>query len=164
MCFTLLSGVFGLVISRLYPALLSSRGPQVLFERIPSYRNDIKHQVEELVTSSLKQTKSSTLPEFYENKLMPYLSGQANYLHHIVDSSTPYKYWRSEFESIQPFLNEHEQKSLEEIKTLTLSKTHLDLSAASYQTLRYWLFAHIPASYLTVILAGIHAIQMTQYS
>jgi len=38
----LLSGFLGLLVSRIYPPILVKRGPQVIYERIPRYRRELK--------------------------------------------------------------------------------------------------------------------------
>lgn len=164
MFLTITTGFFGILISRIYPPILAKRGQQILYERIPSYRKEIQNNVEMLITQTLKETKSSTLVDFYNTKLLSFLSTQQNFFLHLIDSIKPSHKWKLEFNSVREYLNEGEKKSLNDIEDLTRAKITLDLNQSVYQILRYWLFVHIPLSYLTLILACIHAIQMTSYS
>lgn len=160
----LLSGLMGLLVSRVYPPILVKRGPQVIYERIPRYRREIRQQVEDLLTETVRETKRTSLADFYEAKLEPFLLSQQNFMHHAFDSAAPAHYWRREFQAIRSYLSEGEQKTLDQLEQLTQRKVNLDLNAALYQIMRYWLFVHIPFSYLTLFLAITHGIQIEQFS
>lgn len=161
---SLLSGLIGLFVSRIYPPVLVRRGPQVIYERIPRYRREIKQQIEDLLTETVRDTRRTSLVEFYEAKLEPFLLGQQNFIHHAVDSARPAHHWRREFQAIRSYLSEGEQKTLDQLEQLTQRKVNLDLNASLYQIMRYWLFIHIPSSYLTLFLAMTHGIQIEQFS
>ncbi|MDI9245946.1 hypothetical protein [Marinobacter sp. CHS3-4] len=161
---SLFSGVIGLLASRIYPPVLVKRGPQVIYERIPRYRREVRQQVENLLTDTVRETKRTSLADFYEAKLEPFLLSQQNFLHHAIDSPRPAHFWRREFQAIRNYLSEGEQEALDQIEQLVQRKINLDLNAALYQIMRYWLLIHIPFSYLTLVLAMTHGIQIEQYS
>lgn len=160
----LLSGLIGLLVSRFYPPILVKRGPQVIYERIPRYRREIRQQIEDLLTETVRNTRQTSLVDFYEAKLEPFLLGQHNFMHHAVDSAAPAHYWRREFQAIRSYLTEDEQTALDQLEQLIQRKVNLDLNASVYQIMRYWLFVHIPFSYLTLFLAITHGIQIEQFS
>ena len=67
------SGLLGVGLSRLLPHRISARGERVIFERIPVLRAQIARDVEDLAMSSVKETRASTIADFYVAELAPYL-------------------------------------------------------------------------------------------
>ncbi|HRX81311.1 MAG TPA: hypothetical protein P5307_19715, partial [Pirellulaceae bacterium] len=59
------SGVVGLFLSRSLAKRLTTRGEEVLFERIPVYRKRIQAEVEAIVFSGLEESESTAVAQFY---------------------------------------------------------------------------------------------------
>ena len=67
------SGIIGIVLSRTIPKRLTGRGEEVIFERIPIYRANLRDEAEAVVLDATRETKSSTVRDFYIEKLAPFL-------------------------------------------------------------------------------------------
>ena len=57
------SGLVGLALSRLIPGRLTVRGQEVLFERIPLYRRQLRERAEEVIVASAIESGNTTLSE-----------------------------------------------------------------------------------------------------
>ena len=60
-----LSGIAGLFITKIVPKRLTTRGGEVLFERIPAIRHSLQEQAEALALKSVPESQSTTLADFY---------------------------------------------------------------------------------------------------
>jgi len=72
--FVTLSGIFGLLVSRLLPRKISLRGPEVLFERIPRYNRSIQESIESLIVDAVRESESEILAKWYRERLIFFLS------------------------------------------------------------------------------------------
>src|SRR5438874_7503706 len=61
----MLSGLFGLFLSRTIPQRLTTRGGEVLFERIPAIRRQLQERAEALALKSIPEVKFTTIADFY---------------------------------------------------------------------------------------------------
>ena len=66
-----ISGVYGLLISRTYPAKLTSLGGEVVFEEIPRLRAELAAKARQLVLRASEST--DVLGQFYLNRLAAFL-------------------------------------------------------------------------------------------
>src|SRR5688572_6091254 len=63
------SGIFGLALSRQIPKRLTTLGSEVLFERIPAQRRWVLERAEALALRSGSETQAATLLDFYTKNL-----------------------------------------------------------------------------------------------
>ena len=75
----MLSGFFGLFISRTIPKRLTTRGGEVLFERIPAIRRSLQEQAEALALKSVPDVKSTVIADFYVRELKVFFDGPKNF-------------------------------------------------------------------------------------
>lgn len=152
------SGVFGLYFSRSIARRLTSRGEEILYERIPTVRRRLRERVESLVFAGADEARSATLPEFYSKRLVQFLDGPSNFWLHLVDSNRPAHALRTDFSSLERYLNKREREILDEVRDLALLKNDLDYNHALQSTLKYWLFVHIPLTYALLVFLAVHLI------
>src|SRR4051794_11194934 len=79
-----LSGVIGLVLSRVLPRRLATRGGEVIYEKIPALRFALRQQADALALSG--EAKSPALAEFYARELSPFLAGPGRFWPHLLES------------------------------------------------------------------------------
>ena len=158
--FTLMvaSGLFGFYLTRTIPTTLSSRGNEVIFERIPLFRRQIKDRVEQIILQSIEQSASSILAEFYESYLMYFLSGPRNVLLHLVRSERTSYRLRHELRESDRYLNEQDKVLAAELDDLIKLKDDLDFHYARQGLLKLWLFFHIPMTLVLLIFLVAHIV------
>lgn len=160
-----LSGLYGTYLSRRLPVKMAQQSEYVIFERLPSMREKIRAEVEEKVNDAVDNCGSVAIAEFYSSHLYNYLSGPADFLLHFFGRERRiYTKWQRRFQALQLYLNKDEKLILHEIELLTFNKIDLDSQHAYRLMLKYWLFFHIPLSYILFVLVIMHLFLVHSFS
>ena len=158
------SGVVGLVLSRIFPRRLTTRGEEIIFERVPRVRNRIQATVENLVLECLAETDSTAIPEFYTQQLKPFFERPRHFWSHLLLSDRSRRKILAEIESHGRYLDDTERRVMNEIADFVRVKDELDYQFAHQATLKYWLFAHVPLTYGLLVFAFFHVILVYAFS
>jgi hypothetical protein len=158
------SGLFGLFLSRTIPKRLTTRGGEVLFERIPAIRRQFQEQAEQLALSSGGEGKAGTIADFYLRELQPFFSGLRNCSRHWSEDDGPVNRILGKIRDVERYLNEEERFTLERIAVLIRQKDGLDYHYAHQLLLRAWLFVHIPLTYSLLLFTAAHIVLVFAFS
>ena len=156
------SGVAGMILSRVLPRRLATRGGEVLYEQIPALRHALRTQAEALVLGP--QAKSPVLAEFYLRTLAQFFSGPKNFWPHLRESRLPLHVVTVELEDLRRYLNEPERAVLQQVAQLVRQKDGLDYHHALQTTLKLWLFVHLPLTYSLMIFSLLHLVVVFAFS
>lgn len=151
-----ITGIIGLMLSRIIPSRLAVRGPEVLYERIPSFRRQLRKQAEQLAVDSVQETNLTTLSDFYAKRLADYFRGPRDYWRHLFQSSRPRHEIVSSLRSLNRYLNDQERRIADKLEELIENKDTLDYHHAMQGTLKGWLFVHIPLTYALLLFVAVH--------
>jgi hypothetical protein len=160
----MLSGFFGLFVSRAIPKRLTTRGGEVLFERIPSIRRQLQERAEALALTSLSQVKSSTVADFYARELKDFFEGNRNVGLHLLEVRSPLNRLLNKITDLNRYLNEQERAALDQIAGLVRQKDGLDYHYALQLLLKLWLFVHIPLTYSLLLFTLAHIVLVFAFS
>ena len=160
----MLSGFFGLFVSRAIPKRLTTRGGEVLFERIPSIRRQLQERAEALALTSLSQVKSSTVADFYARELKGFFEGSRNVGLHLLEVRSPLNRLLNKINDLNRYLNGQERATLDQIAGLVRQKDGLDYHYALQLLLKVWLFVHIPLTYSLLLFALAHIVLVFAFS
>ncbi len=152
------SGMIGVLLSRLLPHRISARGERVIFERIPVLRAQIARDVEHLAMTSVKETRASTIADFYMAELAPYLQRPRHLLGHLLGATKPERRLHVAIRELERYLDERGRQILEEIDALVSAKADLDYQYAAQLTLKGWLFFHLPLNYGLMLFTLAHIV------
>ena len=160
----MLSGFFGLFASRGIPKRLTTRGGEVLFERIPGIRRQLQERAEALALKSVEEVKSSTIADFYVRELKPFLDGPRNLVPHWFEVRAPLNLILNKITDLNRYLNEAERATMDEIAALVRQKDGLDYHYSLQLVLKLWLFVHIPLTYSLLLWTLAHIVLVFAYS
>ncbi len=152
------SGIAGLLLSRILPARLTTRGEEVLFERIPQFVRQVRESVEQDVVQCISEKESTAIPEFYLTRLKTFFERPLHHWQHLFHSSRPRQALLLDIKSQEPYLNEQEKELMQSIAERVCVKDDLDYQYALQATLKYWLFIHIPLTYVLLVFAIFHVV------
>ncbi len=158
------SGLIGLFLSRSFPRRLTTRGEEVLFERIPVYRKRIQAEVEALVFDVLEASESTAVAQFYTDRLRPFFAGTRNFGEHLVQSNRSRFALLKEMQAYGRYLNDAEREMMARLITCVEAKDDLDYQYSLQATLKYWLFVHVPLTYALLVFAVLHLLLVTAFS
>ena len=156
------SGIVGLVLTRVLPRRLSTRGGEVIYENIPALRNDLREQAEALALGPA--TRSPAIAEFYATQLSDFFSGPRHFGRHLLESRGPLNGILSHLDELRRFLNEQEQVTAEKLAQLVRQKDGLDYHRTLQLTLKLWLFVHLPLTYSLMIFTLLHIVLVFAFS
>ena len=157
-----ISGFVGLFLTRVLPKRLTTRGGEVIFERIPALRSALKEEAEALVFG--EALKSTTIGELYVRELSGFFAKPLYFWPHLVDSRAPLNAIVREIDEVRPFVSELERPSLEKLTELVRRKDGLDYHYALQLALKIWLFVHVPFTYGLMIVSIAHLIVVYAFS
>jgi hypothetical protein len=157
-CLVSASGVVGLALSRWLPGRLTVYGENVIFERIPAMRAGLRREVEEMVVESVAKSKSSTIADFYEQKLRNYFSTRLFVWYHLAGYGKPLFRLLAEVQALDRYFNAEERVVMARIVERIRDKDNLDFQQARQGLLKGWLFVHIPLTYSMIVLGAVHGI------
>lgn len=158
------SGLVGIAISRIFPRRLTTRGEEVVFERLPQHRRKIQAAADKLVADSITETQSTTISRFYTERLRDFFNGPRYLFRHLFEIAPPLNRMLAEIEDQYRYLNDEEKAILERIADYVKQKDRLDYQYALQLALKTWLFVHIPLTSGLFMLVIVHVWQAHAFS
>lgn len=162
--FVSFSGVVGYSLQRLLPRRLADIGGEVIYERIPSELAGLREEVESLVLKAVKKLGSDTVGRYYVESLEWFFWKPRFLLGHVVGSGRSASWIRGSITALRRYLSEDERAYLVEIEEIALRKSRLDAHFAIQSVLKFWLFVHVPAAVLLLLLACWHLLIVNIYA
>jgi hypothetical protein len=156
------SGIAGLILSRVVPRRLSTRGGEVIYEKIPALRYGLQQQAEALAVG--QEAKSPALADFYVRKLAVFFAGRRNFWLHLLESRRPVSALLAEMDDLKRYLDDKERPTLERLAQLVRQKDGLDYHYALQTSLKLWLFVHLPLTYSLMIFSVLHVVLVFAFS
>jgi len=156
------SGVVGLVLTRVLPRRLTTRGGEIVFEKIPAARHALKVEAEQLALGA--EAKSPVIAEFYAKRLATFLSGPKYFWRHLAESRRPGAALLAELEDLRRFATDADRGKIESLTAIVRQKDGLDYHRALQLALRLWLFVHIPLTYGLLIFTALHVVLVFGFS
>ena len=159
-----LSGIGGYVLQRLLPRRLADLEGEFIYERIPSELASMREEAEELVLQAVKELGSDTLGRYYTESLEWFFWRPRFLLGHVVGSGRSTSWIRARITALRRYLSDREREYLGQIEEIALRKSRLDAHYALQTVLKFWLFIHVPAAVLVVLLACWHLLVVNIYA
>ena len=156
------SGIVGLILSRVLPRRLSTRGGEVIYEKIDALRYALRQEAEELAVGD--QAKSPAIAQFYFEQLGGFFSGPKYFWPHLLDSRRPLNALVTELEDLRRYLNDQERATLEKLLQLVRRKDGLDYHHALQTVMKLWLFTHLPLTYSLMLFSLLHVVLVFAFS
>lgn len=155
---TFLSGILGLFLTRTIPAQLARVGEEIIYERIPAFRSELRKQARSLAIESVTESGTTTVADFYTARLYYFFEDSRGWRYLLRPSTTQRRAILNEMQDLRRYLSEAEKTLLEKLFPLVRRKDDLDFHAARQGLLKTWLFAHIALTYTLLPLALLHGL------
>jgi hypothetical protein len=156
------SGFVGLFFSRALPRRLSTRGGEVIYEKIPALRLALKTEAEKLSLGA--DAKSPVIAEFYARWLAGFFDGPKNAWLHLFESRRPLNALIAKLDDLRRAGSDTERATVERLTALVRQKDGLDYHRALQLTLKLWLFVHVPLTYGLLIFTALHIVLVFGFS
>lgn len=152
------SGLVGLYFTRTIPAQLTRVGEEVIYERIPAYRQQIRERARDVVLESVAASGSTTLADFYTTRLLEYFDRPRNLAYQLRPTTARRRALMREMHDVRRYLSDQEQGCCERLFALVRRKDDVDFQEARQKLLKLWLFVHIGLTCVLVLLAVLHGL------
>lgn len=153
-----LSGVVGLWLSRTIPTRLSAVGIEVIYERIPTLRRQIRAESESLVRESVRRTHSMAIADFYEQRLRTVFERPSERWRNLRGDDRPWRRLEHDLDEFESCLGGTGRDILAALRAHVLRLHQLDLHHSLQGALKFWLFVHVPLTWGLLALAAVHVL------
>ena len=151
-----ISGVVGLVWTRTLPPRLARVSEEVIYERIPRLRSQVRERAEAVVLDTVRTTGAITLGEFYAHRLHGFFEKSRGVGYYLRPTSRLRRQLLAELTEVNRYLSDAEQEASEQLFALVRRRDDLDFQAALQWRLKAWLFLHIGLTYPLLAAACLH--------
>jgi len=156
---TVFSGLVGWGLQKWIPRVLTSgRSMEVNFDRIPDLVDAIRKRAEEQIKGCEEPVKG-----FCMKKVLPSLQVPTVRLIYFFDITGGLAGRLREFDYLYRFLGPIETQKLDNLLQLYKTKLIIDAHYTLQRPLRLWLYAHLPASMLLLVLVAMHLLSVFYY-
>lgn len=162
--FVTLSGIAGYALQRLLPRRLADLEGEFIYERIPNELAALREEVETLVLKAVRELGSDTLGRYYTESLEWFFWRPRFLLGHVLGSGRSASWIRGRITALRRYLSDREREYLAQIEAIALRKSRVDAHFALQSVLKLWLFVHVPAAVLVVLLASWHLLIVNIYA
>jgi len=154
-----LSGMLGALLQKWIPTILTSGlANEALYERIPELIAEIRNKTEALV-----QTCADPVKDFYRKKIAMALTAAQPRMIYFLDVTGGIQSRIKPFEYVRGFLSLEEREKLDKLESFYKTKLEIDAHFTLQKTLRWWLYLHVPASLVLLVLVGFHIFTILYY-
>ena len=160
--FVALSGVYGLYVTRILPKRLTAINEEIIFERIPAFRQKLAAQARAIALEACET--SEVLAKFYSNRLIYFFERPRSLAYMVSPSGNKRRQLVGEIEALDRFLGEDQRAVSRKLAGLVRQKDDLDFHRAIQGRLKIWLFAHIGVTYSLLIVAVVHGVMAHAFS
>jgi hypothetical protein len=150
------SGLYGLFISRTYPARLTSLGGEVVYEQIPLLRSQIASRARKLILGAGES--ADVLGRYYVNHLARFLEKPRGWAYFAMPNGRLKRQLVSEISELDRYLTADQRDLGRELSQIVEQRDRLDYHNALQGRLKLWLFAHIGFTYSLLLLSIVHAV------
>jgi hypothetical protein len=160
---TAISGIGGLILSRILPARLTAHGENLNYQQIPALCQSLREEVETLILTATESTDSSTIADFYEMNLATYFARPRFLWGNLFPETRVHRKLTDRLEGLKRYLNEEEEEIAEQLIEMVVTKKNLDVQWNLQSVLKFWLFIHVPLSFGLLALAAAHIALVWQF-
>ncbi len=153
---TIVSGFFGLYISREYPLRLSKLREEYIYERIPALRAAVRRKAHAIVLQLVEETAADTVADFYVSELVYFFVHPRRPGYFLRPSSTLRNELQNKLAALGRYCAPHEDIACQQLRRLIDRRDDLDYHRVLQGRLKWWLFAHIGLTYALIILSLAH--------
>lgn len=156
------SGVYGLYATRVLPKRLTAIDEEIIYERIPAFRQQLANQARDIVLEACET--SEVLAKFYANRLIYFFERPRSLAYRVSPSGSRRRQLVGEIEALDRFLAEDQRAASRKLVGLVRQKDDLDFHRAIQGRLKIWLFVHIGVTYSLLIVATVHGVMAHAFS
>jgi hypothetical protein len=142
--------------TRTIPPKLARVSEEVIYERIPLLRAQVRDRAQQAVLTGVREAGATTLGEFFSAKLHRYFEQPRGWGFYLRPNNRVRKRLFVELGEVSRYLSDAERETSEKLFALVRRRDDLDYHEALQWRLKMWLFLHIGLSYPLLLLGCVH--------
>lgn len=158
------SGLVGWWLSRQIPQRLTTVGGEVLYERIPLIRHQLRQEAEGIALRAIPEQGATTLADFYNRDLSAYFAAAQPFWRSIFSTRRRLNALLGSLAETRRYLTAAENTNADRLAELIRQKDALDFQRSSQLALKAWLFVHIPLTYALLLYSFVHVVLVYAFS
>ena len=151
-----LSGVYGLVITRIMPKRLTAIGNEVIFEQIPALRLQLAREVRQLALAA--DQSNEVVSRYYLHQLLPFFEKPRSLAYLAFPTGRKKRVLLQGIDGLKRYLDKDSRGKTDELAGYVQQKDDLDYQEAIQGRLKVWMFLHVGFTYSLLIFSILHAI------
>lgn len=151
-----LSGVYGLVITRIMPKRLTAIGNEVIFEQIPALRLQLAREVRQLALAA--DQSNEVVSRYYLHQLLPFFEKPRSLAYLAFPTGRKKRVLLQGIDGLKRYLDQDSRGKTDELAGYVQQKDDLDYQEAIQGRLKVWMFLHVGFTYSLLIFSILHAI------
>ena len=151
-----LSGVYGLVITRIMPKRLTAIGNEVIFEQIPALRLQLAREVRQLALAA--DQSNEVVSRYYLHQLLPFFEKPRSLAYLAFPTGRKKRVLLQGIDGLKRYLDQDSRGKTDELAGYVQQKDDLDYQEAIQGRLKVWMFLHVGSTYSLLIFSILHAI------
>jgi hypothetical protein len=153
------SGLLGVLIQKIIPKMIASGLTlEVIYERIPDLVIQIRERAEKIISDC-----SDPIKDFFQGNISAVLLSPKFRSIYFLDITDGIQRRMRPFDYLRRVLPFAEQEKLDQLQALYKAKLEIDAHYTLQSLLRVWLYTHLPASLLLLILIVLHLYSIWRY-
>ena len=153
---TFASGMIGLYWTRTLPRKLARVSEEVIYERIPQLRSQLRDRAQQAVLATVTSAGATTLGDFYSSRLHDFFEKPRGVRYFLRPNNRLRRQLLDELTEVNRYLSEPERATCEQLFAMIRRRDDLDYHAALQWRLKAWLFVHIGLTYPLLAVASVH--------
>lgn len=142
-------------------------------EQIASRRSELARAAQAAVARADPAAAALALPappydawiaDLHATHLQCFLDGPRNTAAHLIGSKRPLQWIVAEIDALARHLDPWNKEKLAEIKAIVIEKDQLDAELVAHALNRAWLMAHVPVTYMLIVLTVLHIVVVYAFS
>ena len=159
-CVLTVSGLFGAWLTHSAPAQLGEAGMDLSFDEIPAEQTALSRRAEEVFA----QGAGVMVAEPYRSELLSFFSGRRDARSLLWPSRSRVRMLSGRIDRLEQTTGDEAVAAGNSLRRLLLAKDRLDVRYARELRLRLWLFVHVPATYVMLVLTMAHIAVVYAYT
>jgi hypothetical protein len=150
------SGIYGLYATRIFPSRLTGLTEEVLFERIPFFRQRIAAEARTMVLNASQS--SDVLGKFYANKLAQFFEQPPRLAYLVSPNRKTRRQLITAIGDLDRYLDADQRDVSRRLTSMVKQRDDLDYHYALQGRLKVWMFVHIGLTYSLLACGMLHGV------
>ena len=157
MVYILGTGFLGYLTNKVLPNLLNRFDEEIIYERIPIFRQKISEDIENTINLLIEQNSDENIIKYYINTVYPWLSVKKLPVIGLYKANQNWRQINDNLLMYETSTFTIQSNLISDLRLFVRKKYEIDIIESIQFLLKHWLIIHAPPTIILLILILIHA-------